>query len=272
MKAASYWAKNSFNIALFLGAIISISYFISIGYYPSNLSIGDVLFFIVTLFAFSSLYILFIAVLFAGGIVFTPVLSSAQSLFIFTYKKVFPRKEAIFKVNFKSITWDYLGFVVGGGIFILFSISLLFTDKYQLGINFLICMVAMSLIYGLWNTRPKKNKKRRLARPFLILGVLLIPIIVSGFYVSLLESSMQLLGMRVESVAMQFSEKHKGLFKYAGISLNKDKVHEDVTILFKGIGDKVFIEIEGFKTEVSNQDVHYFIKPLPKKAEETKKE
>lgn len=258
-------AKACVQISVFLGVLITIAYFGTIDFYPSGLTIGDTLFFVASSLAFAIVYTFFVFALICTGITISPILRQFQKIVIYLIQLIRRFKSnnnTIFKIKFKYLDGGDLVIVLVGIIFLFSSISLIIKD-FNRGFNFILAILAVGFFIGLWNTKPRQRifdekiaKKIKISFAFVIY---ILPLLMLQGNGSFLNQSMNMIGVRTESVTIQLSKKYTDFLTLNNIKFTEENSGEGLypnsTILFRGIGNNILISIKGFELSVDSKNI-----------------
>lgn len=269
-----------YKLALISGICIVFIYCIHIGFYPQSLTIGDTLLFVFSLFAIASIDII--------GVVYGAI---STSWIVFLLAKVINRYASyIFPEDFQSNDIPILrypvqkfrpkaqvkmrlppngwfGSLISLLVFLMFLLPLLDTNNKstwhaQQLTAFIISFYAAGFMFniGLIEFAPTKNKgntERNQINPFqkLIIpaSVLIVPIIV-GSPMLMLETAMNMIGLRIEGMPVQLdAENYKKTTEIANkfnipihdckINASDDYIVYGVNVLWHGIGNAAYVQI-----------------------------
>jgi len=265
IQSALLIAKACIQISIFLGALITIAYCGTVDFYPSGLTIGDTLFFMASCLAFAITYTLFVFALICTGVTISPILRQCQKIVIFVIhlvKSFKGNKNKIYKIKFKYLDKSDSLIALIGIIFFILSFSVIIKD-FNRGFNFILAIIAMGFFVGLWNTKPiqkkydeNKAKKIRISIAFLIY---LLPLFTLQENGNFLNQSMNMIGVRTESVTLQLSKKHTDFLTLNNIKYSKinsgEGIYPHSTVLFRGIGNNILVNIQGMELSIDSKNI-----------------
>lgn len=252
-----------FKVGVLIGGAVLLFYSLKIGHFPSSVTVGDGLLFILVAVAFSGVYTFFTVCLTSLGLALRPLWHGLQWLFI----KILSVRE---KVTGKRS--DYTPFVINragyeGAVFSIFGALFIFafglTD---------IAVIA-TLLFSAWGCaflwshyqdlarrvadlnvedgdKNKANEVVRLKRHrvLLLVVVFFIPLLIGGVSGKLVDGAMRLVGARTEGAVVHLKSPYD---TYATIHElpstdspfgQKHKALEGVTVLFRGFGTDVVLQ------------------------------
>jgi hypothetical protein len=258
-------SKVALQVGVCLGVLISIIYCGVIGYYPAGMTIGDILFFVVTSLSFSFTYTLVVLALYCAGITFSPVFRWIQKaiLAIPLLRNKFRNDEGKeFKINFPVLTYDKLPYVIVG-LLVYLLVVIAYIKDFDKGFGLSLAILAMSFLYGAWNTKPLKlsaEKTELKTKVSTALLIALVPLIITKSQGNILNQAMSLVGARSEKVILQLPENYVSFLTQNKINADhkaakNNGIYNNAKVLFRGIGEHTFVEIQGFRLVVSNKDL-----------------
>ena len=257
--------KLCIQISLAVGVIVVIAYCGVINYYPSGLTIGDSFFFVASSLAFAITYTVLVLGLFAAAVTLSPILRMVYSIVIWfiNCKLKYQGKSSISsKINFPELKWDSLPMVFAG--LLMLSIVAIASRLGSEVFTIVISILVISFFWGLFNTKPimkeydeKKAKKIKL---IVVLMIYIAPFIIIETKSSFLNQAMKLIGVRIESSTVQISKKYKEFLKINGYGAdqlvnNGDGIYKNVTVLFRGIGTDIVVDIDGYNIAIPNKEI-----------------
>ena len=258
--------KFCFQLCIFFGAVITIFYCGYIDYYPTGLTLGDTLFFIVASLAFAFVYTLIFLVLLSTGITISPFLRWVQPLIIWMITIVFKLKKRnviIKKIDFPLVSGSYSIFALIGVIFLFLISSMIAKDPYK-AFTMFFSSLGMGMLFGMLHTKPRLKVYREGWAKKVKLGIFLlaylVPLLMIEARGSFLNQSMQLIGVRSEQNVIQLTKRHTNFLssngvKYLSKTNSGEGLYDNVTILFRGIGANTVIKLQGFTTIVPSNDI-----------------
>jgi hypothetical protein len=258
-------AKTCIQISIFLGVLITITYCGTIDFYPSGLTIGDTFFFVASSLAFAITYTLFVFALICSGITISPILRQFQKIVISVIhltQRLRGKKNKVYKINFRHLDTGDSVIALVGIIFFILSVTVILKD-FNRGFNFILAILAVGFFVGLWNTKPrqkifdeKKAKKIKTSFAFIIY---IFPLLILQENGSFLNQSMNMIGVRTESVTIQLSKKYTDFLTLNNIKFTKKRSGEGLypnsTVLFRGIGNNILVSIKGFELSVDPKNI-----------------
>lgn len=258
-------AKLFFYAGIALGVVLLLRYCGSIGYYPSNVSVGDSIVFIATSLSFSLGYLLIVAMFLCSGVALSPLAKIIQHCFIFLYARtknleVKPKLIIFPDLRFHHVMIILLGFIM------LLAIALAFYKNPFNGWGLLATSVLMTLFYGLWNTLPNIEDQKGTnsgikVKVWLAIAIFSIPLFVGKVHDKGLKWAMTAIGIRIEGATVQLTDNYAQIFEQNGIEPEKKNgkkltgYYTNANILFNGVGTNNVIEINGFKLIIPTKDV-----------------
>lgn len=275
----SVFLDVAFKFGVIVGGTILLTYCVRIGFFPSDLSIGDGFLFIIIAVAFSFLYLFFIGCITSAGIILGPVWHCSQSVFI-KLLRTFGKAQGYtpFTIE-KKQTWVYipglLGFLLAYG---------LFKSDHSFFLPLLFCAWATALLMStfLQNGRKIEALEALVERPAeqsqtlstlkkcqlpLILFGLLTPLVFNTVVSRLADATMRIIQVRNDNVTLHIEQpydilalEYKVALKPSGFGDNFRSI-EHANILLKGLGSTILVETlnkEGvlIKLQLPSDHVH----------------
>lgn len=259
-------AKICIQTSVLLGVLVTITYCGIINHYPSGLTIGDSLFFIAASLAFAITYSIAVLAMFCAGVTISPFLRWIQPLiFIFLdlILKIKNKPKFLGRVNFPHLKIDSFAQVLVGLLLIVITVNE-YSKDFDKAFAFTLTILLMGLIWGVWNTKPRRReydvKSERKLKFGLAIMTFLMPLLLIQSEGSFLNHSMGMIGVRAESSIIQLEKKYTDFLKVHSINPVKttkdgEGIYEEVIILFRGIGTNVVIEIDGFNLSVPAKNI-----------------
>ena len=264
---AIHLLRFSFVLGVAFGVILVIIYCGGLDYYPEGLTIGDALFFISAGLSFGVVYVLVAGAILCAGITISPIFRITLKFGLLLYRiatknsvKTGKDKASSCGVNFQKLGWDYTGFLIVG-IFVLFLNITLYGQDFEKAFGLTLAIACSGFLFGLWFTKPNESigNPEQKKKAGLAVAFILCPLIVTRPQGSMLDQSMNQIGVRAENVQVQIDKKYAQFFENAGISpdrtIETDMFFEGATMLFRGIGVKTVIEVDGLILYVANDDI-----------------
>lgn len=127
-----------------------------------------------------------------------------------------------------------------------------------------IVTIGMGIFGGLINTKPLAKKydiKDIRGKKLIVLAMILfMPLITFKNNNIFLKATMDLIGVRVDSSVIVLDKKHVDFLKSFGkepekIISNGNAVYKDITILFRGIGSNVVIDLDAGNLVIPEKDI-----------------
>ncbi|MCR6651288.1 MAG: hypothetical protein NVV73_07255 [Cellvibrionaceae bacterium] len=257
LKFISPILKLCAQASILLGLLVTISYCGVIGHYPSGLMLGDSLFFVAASLAFALNYSLVVAALLCAGITISPFLRWTQALIlsgINAFPKLSEKRPYVWRLNFPPLNSDHLMYVLGG-LFVFLLLTLACAARTQNSGSLAAAVFVMAFLWGIWNTKPRRKEYReggiKTIRLALVTLIYFAPLAVIEVKGSFLNQAMTMVGVRQESRLVQFDKQYVAYLEIQGIkpslvTQEGDGIYERVLILFRGIGQDVVMQIDGF--------------------------
>lgn len=265
--------KIFMQVSAVAGVLITLIYCGTIGYFPAGLSLGDALFFVAASLSFALMYtLLFVSLLYAG-ISASIFLRWLQPLIFFVTNKVrrlAGRPSLLIKVNFPILTLEYLmPALVGVMMFIINAIAY-YRDPSQAA-TLTCAILLLGFFWGVFNTKPRRKEynlaKEKRLKIGLVVFAYCIPLLVIKSEGSILNVSMAMIGVRVESTSVQLDKKYTEFLKANKIfpsqtNLLGEGIYQDVTVLFRGVGTELSVRIDGFSLAIPSDKIIVGIPPM----------
>ncbi len=253
---------NKLLLQLFLaiGFILTLTYCSTINFYPSGLTIADGLFFILISFTFTFYYSIIWFLLFCGGIAISPIFRKIQS-FETKFDKKKSDKTHDMSLSFPSLFKnELLSFGIIGYVTLIFIVCDYFINHPERTFKLIIIVIFMGIYWGILNKKIN-NKSNSFSTLYpLTLIVYIIPGVFLGGGLSLLNNSMETIGVRTQSSIIQLAENHT-FFLIANdiepflITKDNEGIFKNATVLFQGIGTNIHVKIENFSLTVPSKDI-----------------
>ncbi|RMJ02938.1 hypothetical protein DOQ08_02403 [Marinobacter litoralis] len=251
----------AFKVGVLTGGAVLLFYCLRIDHFPSSVSVGDGLLFILVAVAFSGIYLFLTVCLTSLGLVLRPLWHFLQWLFITMLKlreKLLNKKSEYEPFNVRKAGYEGAVFAIFGAVFI-FVFGL--TDKTAVA-TLLFSAWGCAL---LWSRRQEladkvrdlegedeasKQEKARLRnhQSILLAVIFFIPLLVGGISGKLVDGAMRLVGARAESAIVHVKEPYKTYASLHGLPGKESHFGEDyqalenVVVLFNGFGRDVVLE------------------------------
>lgn len=120
-------------------------------------------------------------------------------------------------------------------------------------------ILLLGFFWGVFNTKPRRKEfnlvKERRLKIGLAVFAYCIPLLVIKSEGSILNISMAMIGVRVESTSVQLDKKYTEFLKankIFPIQTNPlgEGIYEDATVLFRGVGTELSVKIDGFSLAI----------------------
>lgn len=193
----------------------------------------------------------------------SPFLRWTQKTLLYIFrilKKTLRRKEDNhIAINFKNVGVDDAGIVAVGLIVFFFVIAGL-TSVPGTALRLLASIFVMSVLYGLWYTKPRKEGSELKAKVAISIIILAMPVIIAQLQGNILNQAMSWIGVRHDNVEIQLPSKYANFLSSNKIScgctiLDSGVIYNNANILLRGIGEYTVVEIDKFTLVVPNEDV-----------------
>jgi hypothetical protein len=282
---ASKLAALGAKVGVFIGALCFGIYCVRIGYFPSDVSIGDGFLFLLMACSFGVLYLVLVASLVSLGVVASPVLRpifewierATQKLKTRKGDGPHPGKKAKAPVNeWPRFDGSAIPFAIMGGLFIwgfaLINIAALWTLP--------LSAVALYILYSVYWSNNRKLAaiakrqastivqehesaavedagKLRRVRNQAVFFMLVTPMVVTGVMSSVLDGAMRAVNLRQDHVTVYVAAPYSDLFSGypASTSVKGYAEIKDASVLLHGIGKNTVLSAK------LGQTVHEIVVP-----------
>lgn len=142
------------------GILVTLIYCGTIGYFPTGLTLGDALFFVVASLSFVLMYSLISAAMLYAGISSSVFLRWLQPLIFFVINKVrrLARKPPLLiRVSFPILTFEYLMPVLVGVLVFLLNAIAYYRDIHK-AVSLTGAILLLGFFWGLFNTKPRRKE------------------------------------------------------------------------------------------------------------------
>ena len=265
--------SSAFKLGVLIGGAVLLFYCWKIGYFPQDVSVGDGFLFILLAIAFGGVYLFFVMCLTSLGLSLRPVWHGLQRLFLLSLK-------GYEKITGKTASYTPFTIEKGGFELFIFAVfGLFFIWGFSLSDIKVLATLVLS-VWGcalLWSTYQQnsreidllergdsltddelKNLKRKADfQPFLLGGILVIPLLIGGVSGKLLDGAMRLANVRADTAIVHLKEpyvKYAAEYGIEGVQSNFGSEYskfENTSILFNGFGKNIVIEVMGSDGRVS---------------------
>lgn len=262
LQTVSLITKLSLQIGIAIGVVITIIYCGLIDYYPSGLTIGDTFFFITSSLGFTTIYTVTVLAFFCSGIFISPMLRWLQKLIVFIAVASGKKKTNDPWLNFPLLGIDMVGHCLIG-LLIVLGILGSYGKDFDQAFSLTMVVLSMGIFYGFWHTKPKEidtKEKERKAKLGLAFIIAIIPILLIEKKANIINHSMRIIGVRVESTTIQLPDKHAEFLSIHDIEADVTtksgrSIYKDTTLLFNGIGEYSVVLIKGLKLYIPRKDL-----------------
>ena len=257
----SFLFKFTIQFVVFVGVCVSLRYFVDIKYYPQGLTIGDTLFFIASSIAFATVYFVFVAVLLCGGITLSPLFIVIYNIKTFVLPK---RGKSPKRAIRLPISTGKLSLFAFPGSFVFYWIANLYKTDFSKAFEIVLITLVMGILFCVFNSKPvlKRYDQRKIVfkKSMIIVMIILMPLIMFKENDIILKKTMELIGVRADSTVIVLDKKHVDFFKALGkepekFISNGNAVYKDITILFRGIGSNVVIDLDVGNVVIPEKDL-----------------
>lgn len=254
-------AKNIYLWLTGAGVVIFMMYSLRIGFWPTGLSLSDVIFFLLVIISFSILLIFFLAIWFSMSVVLSYALiktlllvTSANNKNSRAFRSIF---RGVLRVAKQTKIFEGLYvhlFTALIGVFFLYIIEQKGTiDLGSIALLFLFSVLFMIMIPWVYIDRKiKKKNKNKLALSISGLLVTLI-VFVSGIPPVLNDAGMTYLGVRKSNVTILLQGKDLEMARYLTGNQNQTVFKGDA--LFTGVGSTSLLIINNRRLIVTNDNL-----------------
>ena len=260
----SLLAKFGLQVSVCVGVLVVLFYCGSIGYYPSSLTVGDTFFLLAASLAFAAVHTIVVYLLFCSGVVFSPVLRGVQNLVILVWKiNEEESTKTKFSFPFPLLKSKYIIEVLVGLPFWLLIVVISLYDLEKGG-KVALAAILMSLVFGLWNMKPKvrkMNDNKVWQFKFFIVGLAyFIPIGMAQLGGDFLSASMSMIGVKSKGNTVMLSKEYTEFLDHEGVvsefkNSKEGGIYKNVDILFQGIGKNTVLEIDTYILIARSVDV-----------------
>lgn len=232
-------------ISLTVGVLLSFHYWMVIDFYPTGIEIGDTLFFLGV--CFSIFFIVAIITIFLWAIA---ILNS--DLIIFVLRLIKRRKIIFPKMNENKVA----AYVLGASSYIIIGIALKQLDALR-DYYLVMAVILTSFLYAIITL----EEKTLWHKSSMVVSVTLLALFFCFNPKGIFEHFvMDTIGVREQNTTIRITEKYKEMLAIDSITPikeydNGDGLYRDAIILFKGVGDQVFIQIDSVKISIPNDDI-----------------
>lgn len=256
-------ARLVLQVSISLGVIIIVIYCGKIGYYPTGLTIGDTLFFIVSSCIFTFIYTVFFILMLSAGIAISPLLRWLQVIMLKLIGFFKDDKKTNIKIEFPKWKIFDIPYVLIGYL-VIFFMATLYVKDFELAHNMFFSILTLGVFHGFLHTKPRLKEynieKVRKMKMILALMAYSVPLIFLSSEVNFFNISMKLIGVRTDNGIVLISKRYTDFLssnKITAFRKNKggEGIYEDVIVLFRGVGDNVLIKVQNFKLTVPSKEI-----------------
>lgn len=258
----------SFKVGVLLGGAVLLIYCWRIGYFPSDVTVGDGLLFIILAISFGGVYTFFVSCITNLGMWPISLYKNLKAWLPSLYQKFRRGKGRVAKATMGWPELDSIIFALLGIILILgfgwgeyrVLLSLTFTsifcailwDLYLRIEKLARSMIQVSEASNVDNQYAKKmlNKKYTV-----LVALFILPLAMGGVTGKIFDGTMRIANIRTDSVSIHLKGEYAILAEDAGVKTrestlgNEFKFLDNANVLFEGFGRNVVIEVAGDKNK-----------------------